>query len=171
MECTIRFWDIKDAGQFAENISNKKILDNLRDGMPFPYTKKDAEEFITSMLNADADKTFAFAICVGEEVVGSIGVFRCDNIHRQTAEMGYYIAEKYWGKGIATSAVKQACAYVFSNTDIIRIFAEPFAYNAGSCRVLEKAGFELEGVLRKNAVKNGKVLDMKMYSLIKSTVK
>ena len=115
MECTIRSWDIKDA-----------------------------EEFITSMLGADADKTFAFAICVGEEAVGSIGVFRCDNIHRQTAEMGYYIAEKYWGKGIATSAVKQACAYVFSNTDIIRIFAEPFAYNAGSCRVLEKAGFELD---------------------------
>ncbi|MBD5444795.1 MAG: GNAT family N-acetyltransferase, partial [Lachnospiraceae bacterium] len=95
------------------------------------------------------------------------GVFRCDNIHFRTAEMGYYIGEPYWGKGLGTSAVKQACSYVFEHTDIIRIFAEPFAYNMASCRVLEKAGFQFEGLLRNNAFKNGKVVDMKMYSLIR----
>ena len=88
-------------------------------------------------------------------------------IHRQTAEMGYYIAEEYWGKGIMTDAVKQICEYVFKNSDILRIYAEPFAYNTGSCRVLEKAGFQYEGTLRNNAVKNGKVIDMKMYSLLR----
>lgn len=166
MECSIRKWNINDSQALAGLLNNKKILDNLRDGLPYPYTTKDAEEYITAMLASDETKTFAFAIIVDKQVVGSIGVFSCDNIHFRTAEMGYYIGEPHWGKGIATSAVKQACSYVFQNTDIIRIFAEPFAYNSASCRVLEKAGFQLEGVLRCNAVKNGEILDMKMYSRI-----
>lgn len=83
------------------------------------------------------------------------------------AEMGYYIGEPYWGRGLGTSAVRQVCKYIFENTDIIRIFAEPFSYNIASCRVLEKAGFRFEGILRSNAMKNGKVVDMRMYSLIK----
>lgn len=167
MECSIRKWRIEDANDLAEMLNNKNILNNLRDGLPYPYTKKDAEEYITAMLNSDQTKTFAFAITVDDKVVGSIGGFRCDNIHYRTAEMGYYIGESYWGKGLGTSAVKQICSYIFEHTDIIRIFAEPFAYNTASCRVLEKAGFQFEGLLRNNAVKNGKVLDMKMYSLIR----
>lgn len=166
MECSIRKWDIKDAQALSALLNNKNILNNLRDGLPYPYTAKDAEEYITAMLASDETKTFAFAIIADGQVVGSIGVFRCENIHFRAAEMGYYIGEPYWGKGIATSAVKQVCSYIFEHTDIIRIFAEPFAYNTASCRVLEKAGFELEGVLRCNAVKNGKILDMKMYSRI-----
>lgn len=166
MECSIREWVISDAKELAQMLNNKKILDNLRDGLPYPYTTQDAEEYITMMLAADQTKTFAFAIIAEDKVVGSIGVFRCENIHFRTAEMGYYIGEPYWGKGIMTSAVRQVCEYVFANTDIIRIFAEPFAYNTASCRVLEKAGFQFEGLLRKNAVKNGVVLDMKMYSLL-----
>ncbi len=81
--------------------------------------------------------------------------------------MGYYVSEEYWGKGIATSAVKQACQYVFENTDIVRIFAEPFASNIASCRILEKNGFTCEGILKSNAIKNNKIMDMKMYSLVK----
>lgn len=167
MECKIREWRLEDAADLAEMLNNKKILDNLRDGLPYPYTRKDAEEYITAMCQADKKETFAFAIAVDDSVIGSIGVFRCGNIHFRTAEMGYYIGEPFWGKGIATSAVKQACRHVFTNTDIIRIFAEPFAYNAASCRVLEKAGFQLEGLLRCNAVKNGQVQDMKMYALVR----
>lgn len=167
MECIIREWKIEDAKELAELLSNQKILGNLRDGLPYPYTRKDAEEYISAMLSADKRKTFAFAIAAEGRVVGSIGVFRCDNIHSRTAEMGYYIGEPYWGKGMGTSAVKQVCDYVFENTDIIRIFAEPFSYNTASCRVLEKAGFAFEGLLRSNAVKNGEIIDMKMYSLIK----
>ena len=138
-----------------------------KDGLPYPYTETDAEEYINSMIAADKNKTFAFAITVDDKLVGSIGVFRCDNIHSRTAEMGYYIGEPYWGCGIGTSAVIQVCSYIFEHTDIIRIFAEPFAYNMASSRVLEKAGFEFEGLMRSNVVKNGKVIDMKMYSLVK----
>ena len=140
---------------------------DLRDGLPYPYTPEDGEEYIRSMLAADETKTFAFAITVDDAVIGSIGVFRGENIHSRTAELGYYIGEPYWGKGYATGAVKQACQYVFENTDILRLFAEPFAHNAASRRVLEKAGFQLEGVLRSNAVKNGRVLDMTMYALVR----
>jgi len=168
MECYIRKWEIEDAGSLAEMLNNKNILDNLRDGLPYPYTAEHAREYITEMLSADETKTFAFAITVNNKAVGSIGVFRRGNIHFRTAEMGYYVGEPYWGKGIMTSAVKQICNYIFEHTDIIRIFAEPFAYNIASCRVLEKSGFQFEGLLRSNAFKNGKVLDMKMYSLVKA---
>jgi RimJ/RimL family protein N-acetyltransferase len=167
MDCVIREWKIDDKDDLAKILNNKNILNNLRDGLPYPYTKEDAKEYITSVLFADKSKTFAFAITLEDKVIGSIGIFRCDNIHFRTAEMGYYIGEPYWGNGYATSAVRQACKYVFENSDIIRIFAEPFAHNVGSCRVLEKAGFQYEGTLHCNAVKNGKILDMKMYALIK----
>ena len=167
MTCRIRKWKLSDAKDLAMALSNQKIQDNLRDGLPYPYTEQDGTAYISAMLSADENETFAFAIIVDGKAVGSIGVFRQGNIHRQTAELGYYIAEEYWGKGIMTEAVIQICEYVFEKSDIIRIYAEPFAYNAASCRVLEKAGFQCEGILRKNAVKNGNIVDMKMYSLIK----
>ena len=170
MICRIRKWELSDAIDLAAALSNKKVQDNLRDGLPYPYTKQDGTDYISAMLFADENETFAFAITVDEKVVGSIGIFRQGNIHRQTAELGYYIAEEYWGKGIMTEAVKQICGYVFDKSDIIRIYAEPFAYNATSCRVLEKAGFQYEGTLRSNAVKNGEVIDMKMYSLLKTEI-
>ena len=171
MKCRIRKWELSDAKDLAAALSNKKVQDNLRDGLPYPYTEQDGKEFISAMLSADENETFAFAIMVDDKVVGSIGIFRQGNIHSQTAELGYYIAEEYWGKGIMTEAVKQICAYVFAKSDIIRIYAEPFAYNIASCRVLEKVGFQYEGTLRSNAVKNGKVIDMEMYSLLKEEIK
>ena len=169
MECNIRKWRIEDATELSIALNNKNIQDNLRDGLPYPYTKNDAKEFSNTMLNADVNTTYAFAITVDNKVVGSIGVFRMENIHSRTAEMGYYVAEDFWGQGIGSSAIKQITDYIFHNTDIIRIFAEPFEYNKASCRVLEKCGFNCEGILKSNAVKNGKVINMKMYSLINET--
>lgn len=167
VDCKIRQWRISDRERLAQMLNNPKVQDNLRDGLPFPYTPADGEEYIRAMLSADADKTFAFAITADDVVIGSIGVFRRENIHFRTAELGYYIGEPYWGKGCATSAVSEICEYVFENSDIHRIFAEPFAHNAASCRVLEKAGFQLEGTLRGNAVKNGRILDMKLYARLR----
>ena len=186
MEIKIREWRIEDKSELAENLNNMNILNNLRDGLPYPYTEADAEDFIRAMLSADKNKTFAFAIMLDGKVIGSIGVFRQENIHFRTAEMGYYIGEKYWGNGYMTEAVNLACNHVFENTDIIRIYAEPFAYNTASCRVLEKAGFVCEGILKSNACrvlekagfvcegilksnayKNGNIVDMKMYALVK----
>lgn len=170
MICRIRKWNLSDAADLAAAISNQKVQENLRDGLPYPYTEQDGTAYISAMLSADENQTFAFAITVDGKVIGSIGVFRQENIHRQTAELGYYIAEECWGKGIMPEAVTQICEYVFGKSDIIRIYAEPFAYNAASCRVLEKAGFQYEGTLRNNAVKNGEVIDMKIYSLLKTEI-
>lgn len=168
MNTNLRKWTMEDAQQLSEMLNNQKILVNLRDGLPFPYTIDDAKDYIQAMLNSDEDKTFPYAITHEDQVIGSIGVFRKDNIHFRTAELGYYIAEPYWGQGHGTRAVKQICEMVFETTDIIRVFAEPFARNLGSCRILEKAGFQLEGILRKNAVKNGQIEDMKLYSLVRA---
>ena len=167
MNCYLRSWKLEDAEDLASLLNNKKIQDNLRDGLPFPYTVGDAEDYIRMTLDADKNKTFVFVITASDKVIGSIGIFRRENIHYRTAELGYYISEQYWGQGYGTSAVIQICCLVFETTDILRIFAEPFAYNHASCRVLEKAGFSFEGLLRKNAVKNGVVTDTKMYALVK----
>lgn len=166
MKVQIRKWELSDAAA----LSNKNILDRLRDGLPYPYTEQDGRGYIAAMLAADENETFAFAVTLDGKVVGSIGAFRQGNIHRQTAELGYYLAEEHWGRGIMTEAVKQLCGHVFSHTDIIRIYAEPFAWNTGSCRVLEKAGFQYEGTLRANAVKNGRVVDMKLYARIREEI-
>ncbi len=170
MICKIRKWELSDAADLAAALSNKKIQNNLRDGLPYPYIERDGIDYISAMLSSNENETFAFAVTVDNKAIGSIGVFRQGNIHRQTGELGYYIAEEYWGKGIMTEAVKQICRYVFDKSDIIRIYAEPFANKEASCWVLEKAGFQYEGTLRSNAVKNGKVIDMKMYSLLKSDI-
>lgn len=170
MICKIRKWKLSDAKDLAIALSNRKVQDNLRDGLPYPYTEQDGKDYISDMLSANEDDTFAFAVTADNKVVGSIGVFRQGNIHRQTAESGYYVAEEYWSRGIMTEAIKQICEYVFSKSDILRIYAEPFAYNIASCRVLEKAGFQYEGTLRSNAVKNGEVIDMKMYSLLRTEI-
>lgn len=168
MKCKIRKWRYSDAKDLAAALSNQNVLKNLRDGLPYPYTLQDAAEYISAMLSADEENTFAYAVTAEDKVIGSIGAFRQSNIHSCTAELGYYLAEPYWGKGIMTDAVQQLCSVIFDTTDIIRIYAEPFAYNTGSCRVLEKAGFQYEGTMKSNAVKNGRVLDMKLYALIRS---
>lgn len=112
MLCNIRKWELSDAADLAAVISNKKVQDNLRDGLPYPYTEEDGKEYISAMLSAKEDETFA--IVADGKVIGSIGCFRQGNIHRRTAELGYYIAEEYWGRGIMTEAVMQICQYVLA---------------------------------------------------------
>ena len=168
MKCILRKWRLSDAEDLAAALNNEKILVNLRDGLPSPYTAQDAADYIAAMLSADENRTFAYAISINDRAVGSIGAFRQGNIHRQTAELGYYLAEEHWGRGIMTDAIRQLCDILFQTTDILRIYAEPFAYNTGSRRALEKAGFQLEGIMKNNAVKNGKVLDMALYSLTRT---
>lgn len=167
MSSEIRKWQKQDAVKLSEILNDKTILDNLRDGLPYPYTVKDAEDYINFVLSADRNSTFAWAVVYNGELAGNIGIFRNSNIHSRTAELGYYVGKLYWNKGVATEAVMQACRYIFENTDIIRIYAEPFVRNKASCRVLEKAGFNCEGTLYANAVKNGIIEDMKMFAKIK----
>ena len=168
MNCILRKWRLSDAADLAAALNNKRILNNLRDGLPFPYTEQDARDYISAMFSADENDTFAYAITRNDRAIGSIGAFRKSNIQRQTAELGYYLAEEYWGQGIMTETIRQLCSIIFDTTDILRIYAEPFAYNTGSRRALEKAGFCYEGTMKNNAVKNGKALDIALYSLTRT---
>ncbi len=167
MQYELRDWKLEYAEDLAGVMNNKNVLDTLRDGIPYPYTRADAEEFIRGLLVSDPKATFAYAIFADGQLCGSISVVRQGNIHFRTGELGYCVAEPFWNRGVGTNAVKQICQFVFTNSDILRIFAEPFSYNAASCRILEKNGFQYEGTLRKNAVKNGKILDMKLYARLK----
>lgn len=170
MQCQIRKWDLEDAPDLARALNDRGVQDNLRDGLPYPYTTGDAEDYISSVLASQQNEVFAFAVALEGKAIGSIGVFRRQNIHRLTAEIGYYLAREHWGAGIMSRAVRLACRRVFADSDIVRIYAEPFADNEASCRVLEKAGFTYEGAMRANAVKNGAIKDMKLYSLLRSEI-
>ena len=99
--------------------------------------------------------------------VGSIGIFCGSDVYEKSGELGYWLAEEYWGQGIMTEAVKQICREAFEKFDIVRIYAEPFAYNAGSRKLLEKVGFSQEGVIHQGVCKWGKIHDYCIYGLLR----
>ena len=160
----IRDWREGDAASIAPHANNRKIWLNLRDAFPHPYTVRDAEKFISQVTNKDP--VTVFAIATTEEPIGSIGLMPGVDVHRYTAELGYWLAEPYWGRGIATLAVKALTVFALKELRFKRIFAEPYATNPASARVLEKAGFTREGLLRANVFKDGEVLDQFLYSYV-----
>lgn len=163
----LRPWVEADAERLAEIANNKNIYDNLRDGFPHPYSIEDAQQFI-ALQQEENKHSKVFAIVVDGKVAGSIGGFLKEDVYRKNAEIGYYLAEEYWGKGIITKAIKMIVAFLFENFDIIRIYAEPFARNMGSRRSLEKAGFKLEAELKSNVIKNGVIEDSCIYAMLKN---
>ena len=165
---TLRPLCMDDAPALAWAMNNQRVQENLRDGIPYPYTEKDAEGFIGKYLVAAPGTQYLYVICCEGKYVGGISVMRRENIHRLTAEIGYHLAEPFWGRGIITDAIRQMCTHIFEHTDIIRIFAEPFSHNVASCRALEKTGFAFEGLMRQNAIKNGQIFDMRLYSILKA---
>lgn len=167
MNFTLREWRREDASDVAKYANNEKIAQYLRDAFPHPYTQENAREFIESCLNGDASEMFR-AIEVDGHAAGSIALLRGSDVYRRNAELGYWLAEDCWGRGIMTEAVRQLCREGFDAWDIERIWAEPFAHNAASRRVLEKAGFILEGVQRRSVFKWGKVHDSCMYALLRA---
>lgn len=162
----LRPWTFADAVRLAVIANNKKIADNLRDGFPNPYSLQDARDWL-SMILPDNDPVRFFAIIIDGEVNGSIGVVLKNDIYRKSCEIGYYIAEDYWHKGLATRAIRAITSYAFRTFDIIRIYAEPFADNTGSRRALEKAGFTHEATLRSNVIKNGIIKDSCIYGILR----
>jgi RimJ/RimL family protein N-acetyltransferase len=160
----LRDWQGQDAPSLAKYANNRKIWLNLRDAFPHPYGLKDAKAFI-SHARAAIPKTY-FAIATQSEAIGSIGFTVGKDVHRYTAEMGYWLAESFWGKGIMTQAVKCVTAYAIHDLKLHRLYAEPYTTNPASARILEKAAFKREGILRASVCKDGKVLDQFLYSYV-----
>lgn len=152
-----------DEALLVANANNINIFNNVKDNFPHPYTHKDAVGWINA--NEDDDKpATCLAIDVNGEVIGAIGIIIGSDIHRLTAEIGYWLGENYWGKGIMSEAVKQMVDYVFTHfPNLVRLWAAVFEYNKPSMNVLEKASFELEGIRKKGAIKNGIVIDEYVY--------
>ena len=164
---TLRPWRKSDAEGLAVMANDKEIADNLRDGFPYPYTLQDAGRWLGIVVDLHDPPRF-FAIEVDGELAGSIGISLKDDIYRLNAEIGYYIARKHAGKGIMTQVIRETVNYAFGQFDIIRIYAEPYADNLASRRVLEKAGFTCEAVLKSYVVKNGVIKDSCIYSRLRS---
>lgn len=162
----LRPWTIKDATDLALIANNKKIADNLRDGLPFPYSRKDAINWLNVILPENFPPRF-FAVTIDSKVVGSIGIVSKTDIYRKNFEIGFFLSEDFWGKGIMTKAIKAGVDYSFRNFDIIRIYAEVFSDNLGSRKALEKAGFIHEATLKKNIIKNGIIKDSCIYSILR----
>ncbi|HOO52609.1 MAG TPA: GNAT family N-acetyltransferase [Methanothrix sp.] len=164
-EYMIRDWRRDDAPSLARYANNRKIWLNLRDAFPHPYTQEDAAIYIARSLQK-VQRT-AFAIATETEAIGSIGLMPGQDVHRFTAELGYWLGEPFWGRGIMTEAVTALSEYALDELGFRRIFAEPYATNQASVRVLEKSGFIREGILRANVVKEDRTLDQFLYAKIK----
>jgi RimJ/RimL family protein N-acetyltransferase len=164
-ECVVRSYRPEDAASLARHGNNRRIWENLRDRFPHPYTEATASEYIARI--AGGDET-SFAIEVDNEAVGGISLHLGTDIERVGAEMGYWLGESLWGRGIMTSAIRLVTDYAFSKRRLERVFAVPFVTNVASCRALEKAGYQREGTMRRSAIKDGRIMDQYLYAKTRS---
>ncbi|MCD6544132.1 MAG: GNAT family N-acetyltransferase [Flavobacteriaceae bacterium] len=165
MDFKLRPWHINDLDNLVKHANNPNIAKYLTDGFPYPYLKANGEKFIKY---ATADNpVHIFAIDINGEAVGGIGIHPQTDIQKKNAELGYWLAEPFWGKGIMTKAIKQITDFAFSTFEINRIFARPFGNNPGSQKILEKNGFVLEARFNKTLIKNGQFLDELIYAIRK----
>jgi [ribosomal protein S5]-alanine N-acetyltransferase len=178
---TLRHWSLDDLDNLVKFANNKKIAGNLTDAFPHPYTREDGIAFISSV-NPDAalhpdgvsdpdrvrQQGRVFAIDVDGTACGTIGIFPQTDVHRKNAEIGYWLAEEYWGMGIISEATRQVIDYGFKTYDVNRIFARPFSTNLASQKVLLKAGMKLEARLEKAIIKDGVFVDELIFSVLKA---
>ncbi len=164
-ECTVRTYRHGDAPSLARHGDNRLVWLNLRDRFPHPFHVRDGERYIAHVLQQT--RPMSFAIAVDGEAVGGISLRPGDDVERWGAEIGYWLGEELWGRGIATAAVRLLTQHALTDGGFTRVFALPFAPNTASCRVLEKAGYTREGLLRKSVIKDGKVLDQYLYAAVR----
>lgn len=165
--CRLRPWRASDEERLVENANSRAVWLNLRDRFPHPYTAADAREWFSIVANESPVQHLA--IEVYGEAAGGIGIELGSDVERGSAEIGYWLGERHWGRGIMTAALIGMTDYVWEHFPAVeRIFAVPYARNGASYRVLEKAGYKLEGRLRRSAIKDGEVLDQFMYARVRS---
>jgi RimJ/RimL family protein N-acetyltransferase len=162
--CALRPWRAGDADALARHANNPNVAMQLRDRFPHPYSRNDAVRFLKFSTSLGTPTNLA--IEVGGEAVGGVGYVPGTDVERFSAEVGYWLSERHWGRGIVTEAVVLLTEYLFGDRNLLRLFALPFADNVASTRVLEKAGYVREAVLRSSAVKNGIARDQALYAKV-----
>jgi len=163
--CTVRSWEWRDREAIVRYANNRNVSINLRDRFPYPYTDRDARNWLDAVVGLEPETNFA--IDVAGEAVGGIGYTMQYDVDRRSAEIGYWLGEEFWGRGIATEAVIVVTSHAFANHDLCRVFAHVFDWNPASARVLEKAGYAFEGRMRKSVTKEGQTIDQLMYAMIR----
>lgn len=163
MDFELRNWKEDDIESLVKHADNFNVARYMTDAFSHPYTRETGLSFI-AFANKD-NPVHIFAIDVNKNAVGGIGIHPQNDILRKNAELGYWLAEPYWGKGIMTNAVTQMIHFAFANYDIQRIFARPFGNNGASQKVLQKAGFKFENKFEKTIFKNGEYLDELFYAI------
>lgn len=161
----IRGWKKGDEISLQKHADNLKISSCLMDRFPCPYTIEAARCWVNNLI--DQNPLVNFAITIDDKVIGGIGLEPRQDVYRKTAIIGYWLSEELWGQGIMPEAVKLITGYAFSQLDFIRVQASVYSKNPASMRVLEKAGFTKEGVMRNAVVKNGQVMDEHLFAIIK----
>jgi [ribosomal protein S5]-alanine N-acetyltransferase len=161
----IRAWRVDDAVALVRHANNRRVWANLRDRFPSPYTMEDADGWLRHC--ARTVPATDFAIEVEGESVGGIGVVLRSDVERVDAEIGYWLGEACWGRGVMTAAVQTFVPWVLERFNLARLHAHVFEFNGASARVLEKSGFTLEGRLRQSAFKDGRLIDQLLYARIR----
>jgi RimJ/RimL family protein N-acetyltransferase len=162
--CTVRRWRLTDAEALVRHANNINVARQLRDRFPHPYSRANAHAFLKAATSAAG--TDNLAIEVNGEAAGAIGHVAGTDVERYSAEIGYWLGEAHWGRGVATEALMLVTEHLFTTSNILRLFALPFADNLGSIRVLEKAGYVREAILRSSSVKYGKPRDQALYAKV-----
>lgn len=162
--CELRRWETGDVSSLVRNASNRRVSMNLRDRFPYPYTEEHARGW-TDVASRE-DPLLHFAIAVGGDAVGGIGLQLQPDVFRRSAEIGYWLGEPYWGRGIMTDAVSAVTEYAITNLGLCRVFAGVFDPNPASARVLEKAGYVREARLRRSVFKDGRMRDQLIYAYV-----
>ncbi len=165
----VRSFRLEDADALAALANDRRISMNLRDRFPFPYSLEDARGYLAFATSEKPETNFA--IEVGGALAGGIGFILHGDIERVSAEVGYWLGVPFWGRGIAPAALRGVSRYAFATHPLTRLFAQPFATNAASIRVLEKAGYVREGTLRRAVIKDGQVRDVALYALYDDSAK
>ncbi len=166
--CRLRPFRMADAEALARHANNPNIAARLRDRFPNPYKVEDARQFLLVATKCDENSAeFVLAIEVAGEAVGGIGIIRGTDIERVSAELGYWLSEEYWGRGIVTAAIRQFAPWTMDRFGLTRLHADTFHDNPASARVLEKAGFTRESVKRRAAIKNGEIKDLNVYVMVR----
>ncbi len=166
--CVIRPWKEGDEPSLVRHADNYEVWRHLRDRFPHPYTKEDAEQWIAFAQWQDPQTVFA--IEVDGDTVGGIALELGNDVERCSAEIGYWLGEPAWGRGITTAALRAVTRYAFDTFPLTRVYAVPFTTNTASMRVLEKAGYTLEGIMRRSALKEGVVHDQALYAVTDDTL-
>jgi ribosomal-protein-alanine N-acetyltransferase len=162
--CSLRLWRMDDAESLVRHANNVNVARQLRDRFPHPYSRANASAFLKAATSAPEASNLAIEI--DSYAIGAIGYVAGIDVERYSAEIGYWLGEAYWGRGIATEALILMTTHVFESMNMLRLFAVPFADNAGSIRVLEKAGYVREAILRSSSVKYGQPRDQLMYARV-----